>query len=213
MARLRLVLVVILFSATPIFAGDVTPTHAISCGDTLGPGGNFKLQQDLDCSGTSLPALNVRDGAVLDLNGHIVTCRNLGPCMSLLGADTQVFDGVVGGALHVNLRVEGNGHTVRNVTSGVADGNVVVEGDNNHLINVWAGAGLPNGVFGAIAITGDNNELINSIAPCSALGIGACVSVGGDGNRLTNNFVTVEAAAASVSAIIDRKSTRLNSSH
>jgi hypothetical protein len=43
MARLRFVLVVILLGATVIFAGGVTPAYAISCGDILGPGGNFQL--------------------------------------------------------------------------------------------------------------------------------------------------------------------------
>jgi hypothetical protein len=64
MARVRFILVVILLGATVIFAGGVTPAHAVSCGDILGPGGNFQLQQNLDCPGPAR-ALTVKDGAIL----------------------------------------------------------------------------------------------------------------------------------------------------
>jgi hypothetical protein len=65
----------------------VTPAHAhdIQCGDVLGPGGRFELEHDLE---ECFPrAVTVQDGAVLDLNGHIVTCR-LGAtfgCITLTG--------------------------------------------------------------------------------------------------------------------------------
>ena len=45
MAKVRFVLVVMLLGAIVIFSGGVTPAHAISCGDILGPGGSFQLQQ------------------------------------------------------------------------------------------------------------------------------------------------------------------------
>jgi len=44
----------------------------INCGDILGPGGVFELKADLHCGETS-PALTVRDGAQLELGGHIAT--------------------------------------------------------------------------------------------------------------------------------------------
>jgi hypothetical protein len=56
MARVRFVLVVIPFSAIIVFAGGVTSAHAINCGDVLGPGGRFQLQQDLHCSGLAFTA-------------------------------------------------------------------------------------------------------------------------------------------------------------
>jgi len=135
MARVRFVLVVILLGAIVIFAGGLTLVHAINCGDILGPGGNFQLQQDLDCPG---PALTVRDGAILDLNGHIVTCGGIGACIALSGADAQLFDGAVLGNLHFALFTTGNGHTVKNVTCRLVDSNVLVTGDDNRLINVLA---------------------------------------------------------------------------
>jgi hypothetical protein len=162
------------------------PAHAISCNDILGPGGNFELQQDLDC-----PAgigLTVKDGAILDLNGHIVTCNfpSLGPCVELSGAGAQLLDGAVRGTLHQALRINGTGHTVKNVTSSrPVDDNVVVLGDNNRLINVTA-TGVINPAFN---ILGNNNQLSDSIAQCFDLVFSGCINVSGDGNRLIGNYV------------------------
>ena len=54
--------------------GFVFPSksHAVSCGDVLGPFGIFKLNGDLNC--IQSPALTVREAALLDLNGHAVRC-------------------------------------------------------------------------------------------------------------------------------------------
>ena len=198
MARMRSVLVVILFGAIVIFAGGVTPAHAINCGDTLGPGGQFQLQQDLDCSASFQTALTVKDGAILDLNGHIVTC---GPvtveCIALTGAGAQLLDGALRGGFHVGLAVRGiGGHTVKNVTSSTAlDDNVIVTSDNNRLINVMAA-----GVFAqAFAIHGNNNQLSDSIAQCFNLTFTSCINVIGDENRLVDNFVTSTGSLAGLS--------------
>src|SRR5262249_52458632 len=124
MARVRFVLVVILFSTIPIFAGGVTAAHGINCGDVLGPGGNFKLQRDLDCT-LENPALTVTDGAILDLDGHIVTCAR--GCVELTGAGAQLLNGVLHGGLILTLAVSGTGgHTVKNVTSHGSDLNINV---------------------------------------------------------------------------------------
>ena len=67
----------------------VTPSHIINCGDVLGPGGRFQLQQDLDCPSPPFhgPMLTVKDGAILDWNGHIVNCNDLGPQFDLVDTD------------------------------------------------------------------------------------------------------------------------------
>lgn len=192
MARVRFILVVILFGAIVIFAGGVTPADAVSCGDILGPGGNFQLLQNLDCS-PGLQALTVKDGAILNLNGHIVTCQiPTFPCIVLSGTGAQLHDGVVRGAVHENLFVIGTGHTVKNVTSvglpfpaRVTDGNVVVFGDNNRLINVVAQSIISS----AFSILGNNNQLSDSIAQCADLTFGACIDIDGDKNRVIDNFV------------------------
>ena len=83
MATVRFVVIVILLRGAVVVAGDITPTYAVRCGDVLGPGGQFQLQQDLDCS--TLLGITVKDGAILDLNGYIVTCPQ-STCVQLTGA-------------------------------------------------------------------------------------------------------------------------------
>ena len=185
MARVSFVLVVIMLGVIVISAGGVTPAHAVNCGDILGPGGNFKLQQTWIVL-NNRQALTVRDGANLDLNGHIVSCNNIGPCILLSGVGAQLFDGVVGGSVHENVSLQGTGHTVENVTSGPADLSVRVIGDNNSLINVMAsGGGNP-----ALVILGNNNQLSDSIVQCGTLFVShQCLFVLGNGNRLTDNFI------------------------
>ena len=59
-----------------VMLGSVTPAHAdvVQCGDVLGPGGRFTLEQDIVCQGGAGVGVTVQDGAVLDLNGHTVNC-------------------------------------------------------------------------------------------------------------------------------------------
>jgi hypothetical protein len=138
------------------------------------------------------------DGAIVDLNGHFVTCTNfVEDCIILSGAGVQLFDGVVRGAFHVNLRIEGNGHTVKNITSGPTDGDVVLIGDNNRLINVTS----RSAVNPALRIGGDNNQVSNSIAQCGEqlFPTSGCIDVSGDTNRLSNNFVTLRVGGTALS--------------
>jgi hypothetical protein len=170
--------------------GGVTaaPADVIRCGDVLGPGGRFELEHDLDCPGPfSTPVITVRDRAILDLRGHIVTCDNFAGCVVLTGTGAQLLNGAVQGGTHESIRLEGHGgHTVRNVTSPLVDANVLVlESDHNHLINVMAESAFSP----AFIIRGHYNRLTNSIARCFGLP-GGCIFVVGDNNRLINNFVT-----------------------
>jgi parallel beta-helix repeat protein len=182
--------VVILLGAIVIALGSVAPAHAdvIQCGDVLGPGGRFELEHNLE---ECFPrAVTVQDGAILDLNGHIVTCRpgaTIG-CIILTGTGAQLLNGAVRGRFHESIVLEGKGgHTVRNVTSTAADNNIIVLSDHNQLINVMAESTF-NPAFN---IFGNHNRLIDSIARCFELLLGsACISVGGDENRLIDNFAT-----------------------
>jgi parallel beta-helix repeat protein len=183
--------VIMLLGALGIAFGSVTPAPAdvINCGDVLGPGGRFELEHDLDCpSPPPFPAITVRDRAILDLKGHIVTCHNFAGCIVLTGTGAQLLNGAVQGGLHESIRVEGNGgHIVRNVTSLVVDGNVaVVESDHNQLINVMA----ESGISPAFIIIGNNNRLTNNIARCFSLAFDDCIQVSGNNNHLIDNFVT-----------------------
>jgi hypothetical protein len=118
--------VVMLFGGFGIALGSVTPAHAdgIQCGDVLGPGGRFELEHDLECGNFGV---TVRDGAILDLNGHIVACRpgSAFRCVVLTGTGAQLRNGAGQGGFHQSIVLEGTGgHTVRNVTSTVVDSNI-----------------------------------------------------------------------------------------
>lgn len=119
--------IAMLLGVIGIALGSVTPTYAdgIQCRDVLGPGGRFELEHDLTCPFGL--RITIQDGAVLDLHGHTVTCS--GPaieCVVLTGTGAQLLNGAVGETLHFSIVLEGNGkHTVRNVTSEGADGNII----------------------------------------------------------------------------------------
>jgi hypothetical protein len=170
--------------------GSVLPTHAdaINCGDVLGPGGHFQLEQDLTC--TFLAGGNgitVRDGAILDLNGYRVTCSpSTVGCVVLTGEGAQLRNGTVdGGGFHESIVLEGmGGHIVRDVTSTLTDANIIVNSDHNQLINVRA----ESRNFQAVVIFGDDNRLTNSITLCPSIFAG-CIAVFGDENRLSDNIV------------------------
>ena len=183
--------VALLLGVLGITLGSVPPTYAdaINCGAVLGPGGRFQLEQDLTCPGVR-GAFTLRDGAVLDLNGHRVTCSNttIG-CVVLTGEGAQLRNGTVANALHELIVLEGTGgHTVRNVTSSPPiDGNIRITSDNNRLINVIARSGLSP----AFSILGHNNRLTHSQAGCS-IGIPSCIAISGDGNHLSDNIVSAD---------------------
>jgi parallel beta-helix repeat protein len=179
--------VVMLLGVLGISLGSVTLAHAdvIQCGAVLGPGGRFELKANLDCGES---AVTVRDGAILDLNGHIVACQgDAFRCVVLTGAGAQLLNGAVHGGFHESITLEGTGgHTVRNVTSTLVDGNILVLSHHNRLINVMAES-VENPAF---LLIGNHNRLTDSIAHCPGLSFEGCIFVRGNGNHLINNFAT-----------------------
>jgi parallel beta-helix repeat protein len=189
--RAVLLPVATLLVAIGIALGSVTPAQAdvMTCGDVLGPGGRFELEHNLECDSH---AVTVRDGAILDLKGHIVACPPpMGlRCIVLTGTGAQLLNGAVQG-FHENIVLEGTGgHTVRNVTSTPADHNIIVHSDHNQLINVMA----ESDTNPAFNILGNHNRLAGNIALCSNLSMGSCIEVPGNENRLIGNFATSTAA-------------------
>lgn len=168
--------------------GSAPPAHAqdIPCGSVLGPGGRFTLQGNLECPEH---AVTVRDGAILDLNRHIVTCTSAesSRCVVLTGEGARLLNGVVQGTAHESIVLEGTGgHTVRNVTSTLVDANVVVWSDRNVIANVTAlSVNSP-----AFIILGHRNRLTDSTAHCPYLLEDGCIDVAGNGNRLIGNLAT-----------------------
>jgi parallel beta-helix repeat protein len=178
-----------------IVLSSVTPAHAdgIMCGEVLGPGGRFELEDNLvECVGR---AVTVQDGAILDLQGHIVACRGgtaIG-CIVLTGTGAQLLNGAVEGGFHESIVLEGTGgHTVRNVTSTRVDANINVRSDHNQLINVMAESTMSPAFF----IAGNKNLLTGNIARCDTLAFRSCIEVGGDQNRLIDNFATSTTVSA-----------------
>jgi len=172
-----------------VMLGSVTPAHAdvVQCGDVLGPGGRFTLEQDIVCQGGAGVGVTVQDGAVLDLNGHTVNCVGLNGCVLLTGTGATLLNGKVQNAGLENIRLGGTGrHTVRNVTSIFVDLSVIVTSDHNTLIEVVADGGLSS----RFDISGDHNRLINSTALCGLFGE-PCIRVVGDRNHLIGNFIAV----------------------
>ena len=172
-----------------VMLGSVTPAHAdvVQCGDVLGPGGRFTLEQDIVCGGSVGTGVTVQDGAILDLNGHTVDCRALsaGRCVVLMGTGAKLLNGKVQGSIHESIVLSGTGrHTVKNVTSELVDANVIVTSDHNALIDVMA----ESAISPAFLISGHRNLLRNSIALCVRFP-DQCISVAGDGNHLIGNFV------------------------
>jgi len=177
--------------------GSVTPAYAdvVQCGAVLGPGGRVTLEQDIACPlSDPNPAVTVRDGAVLDLNGHTVTCGST--CVLLTGKGAKLLNGAVKGNNHSSIILSGTGtHTVNNVTSlGPVDGNVAVQSDHNTLINVMAESVISE----AFVINGHHNRLGNSIALCVGTAT-VCLTVAGDGNHLFDNFFKSDLKVISVS--------------
>jgi hypothetical protein len=144
--------------AISLGCGTLAHADAIQCGDVLGPGGRFELRANLECD---TGAVTLRDGATLDLKGHIVACRQFGPCVVLTGAGARLLNGAVQGSEHESIVLEGTGgHTVRDVTSTLVDANVLVLSDHNRLINVMA----ESVESPAFIIIGNQNRLTDSIA-------------------------------------------------
>jgi hypothetical protein len=157
-----------------------TPAYAdvIQCGDVLGPGGRFTLEQNLECGDNAITL----DGATLDLKGHIVTCSG-GRCVTLTGSRAKLLNGVVTAGFHESITLIGTGrHLVKNVTSSLMDTNIVVRSDHNELDNVWA----DSFVSPAIVIQGHFNRLTNSAFHCMVHN--ECILVLGNGNRLIGNI-------------------------
>lgn len=111
--------------------------HAISCGDTLGPGGSLVLSEDLVC-GTS-PALTIEGMVDVDLQGHTVACALnnqatlTGTGIRLEGSKAFLHDGRVEDC-HRGVVVAGEGsHRLERLTVTSAP---EVDGDDHVAIEV-----------------------------------------------------------------------------
>jgi parallel beta-helix repeat protein len=158
----------------------------ISCGDTLGPGGNFVLDSDVGpCSGPG-PALTLIS-ATLDLAGHTVSCSTTSIYgIEVEGKKSRVRNGTVSGCGNGVVLFDEGFHEVRRITaSGNTTGFTVGSkrnklNDNTATVNEYAG----------FAVGGTQNQLNDNFASGSEIGflfIGATGTVLSD-NTATENF-------------------------
>jgi parallel beta-helix repeat protein len=136
----------------------------VKCGDVLGPGGGYKLDEDLLCTVT--PALTVLDGAHLNLNDHSLVCD---PGLSAT----------------VGILLKGERTSVENGNIFDCDRGVVLEGAGEHSVSKIEYANSNPGTCVAFDVRSDRNRLFrNSAAACDG-----CFEVSGDRNWLIRNFV------------------------
>jgi parallel beta-helix repeat protein len=152
--------------------------QTLPCGATLGPGGVFRLQADLVCGEDDPPiGLIVRDGAHLDLGGHLVVAEHI--AVLLEGRGAVLRNGRVWTFNVAAVAVEGGGgHTVRGIeAAGDPVHGILVRSDRNRVLR---NTGLGTEV--GLRIEGNHNL----VAGNTGLGQGA-IDVIGHENLLLNN--------------------------
>lgn len=138
-----------------------TPVGAqVSCGGTVTT--TATLTADLACDTTSLPAVTVAAGAVLDMGGHKITCTvGSNPGVQIAGNGATVKSGVVAGCVTAVL-VNGDHNRVRDVVTTFAATTVYgirVTGNQN-LIRRCA---VRDALSAAFSVAGNANRVVRSI--------------------------------------------------
>ena len=134
-------------------------SRAISCGDTIEPGGKVRLTQDLNCAGTGHSvAVTVLGPATLDLNGHTITGDDQMDGIVVQGENAKIKNGKVTG-LFRGVFVEGRNidghHRVSKIRAYENFVGFFVESNNNVLARNLA----KSSEYGAFMIYGDKNKV------------------------------------------------------
>jgi parallel beta-helix repeat protein len=152
--------------------------QTFQCGATLGPGGVFRLEADVICGEDDPPiALTVRDGARLDLGGHIAVAESI--AVLLEGRGAVLHNGRAWSFILAAVSVAGDGgHTVRGIEAAgdPANGIHVLSDRNRVLGNAGVGSDL------GLQVDGNHNLVVGN----TGLGQGA-VRVTGHHNLLLKN--------------------------
>ena len=173
------------------------PAGALTCGATIGPGGNIDLDADIIGPCEINPVLRVVGPVNLNLNGHTVSCggklNQSGGAnyagIIVEGANAQVRNGSVADCGH-GVSVFNDGHTILDMTLR----------DNDTGIRIWPGGTggsslIRNTAFGnrrGFYLTGsENGSLIGNVARNN--GSGFRVFEGGH-NALVGNVATANTA-------------------
>ena len=93
-------------------SASLSQAEGIECGQILS-GGHFQLTTDLTCScapgAEPLPVLTVEGPAVVDLNGHVLSCESGCDGILITGKGAEVFNGIIRGC-EDGVTVSGTGH-------------------------------------------------------------------------------------------------------
>jgi parallel beta-helix repeat protein len=161
----------------------ISEVEAVSCGDTLGPGGSFTLTADLGPCGT-FNALVVHGPTTVNLAGHTVSCNSGGSNgIEIIGSGAVVKNGRVTGCQNRGVDVQGSGgHQVRDV---LADHNgfaFVIGSGRNALVNNGA---VSNDGDGFIVQFGSNSNALTGNTAVNNFDSG--FDLGGNSNSLSGN--------------------------
>ena len=182
----------LLVSTVAMSTAQAAPPDAVQCGDVLGPGGTYIMNEDLDCDVS--PALTVLDGAHLNLKRHTLTC---GPGLYPIGIQLEGQKASVtnGHILECDVGVALGGYGKHSVTkidyAHSRPGTHVafdVATDGNRLVRNTATA-----CDGCFEIDGDENRLIHNVAFDAAVGF--WIGPAGENNRLLHNVAESQYAA------------------
>src|SRR5262245_11809250 len=170
---------------TPTLRGDAL---AISCGDTLGPGGSYVLDADLLNCPAEAVALNVIGPVDVDLNGHTVACATHGSIFTIgievTGKKAQIHDGKIS-TCYVGVQLSsGTKHQLSYLTAQETPISFSIQSDKtklDHNASVCTSPYCVNSL--GFSILGSNNTLDHNEAYDGLEGF----IVGCDNNHLTNN--------------------------
>ena len=152
--------------------------QTIQCGDTLGPGGVFQLQADIDCGDVS-PTLTVQSRARLDLGGHTIT-STAEVIILVVGHHAVLQNGSIVGGSSIGMILEGRGgHTVQGIDISASDMGIIVRSDHNRLLSNRASGSIEVGII----VSGTKNLLDSNIG----MGQGGFL-VDGEANQLVHNL-------------------------
>ena len=174
----------------PQAAAEPTPI-SVECGDTIGPGGSWRITEDIGPCEPVGPALRIVGPVRVDLAGHTIDCGHdfeldqpLG--LDIAGRGARVSNGTIDQCRR-GVRVRGEGrHRVTDVTFGHLHGLAYeVVSDRNLVANVsWTGRSQ-----GAL-VSGHRNRIVRNRFGYRAERYG--IRVTGDSNRIARNDIDAE---------------------
>ena len=148
---------------------DAYAAFALSCGDTVGPGGHVTLDTNIGpCAGPE-PALTVVGPVTLDMRNHRISCAGVSDGIFVQGRRAIIEQGTVEGCVD-GVRLAGQGwHRLENlVVQNNSFVGVQVESDGNTLKRLV----VTSNSLGVRGGDVSRNKLINSVVSDNSSGVG-----------------------------------------